>query len=251
MRRLLILLLASLLMVPARAQNAKDFKFNAFKRIVIDFPAKVLISYSPDYSIRVVDSSQSKTVVLFFDKMDKTQKRSSISMDKFKITEKDSTLYISSYDQLPTNVIKVSIIIHMPKLEKITVETAASINITGAFNLDHLAMEIEGASSIKILGEPKIKHLSVKDEGASYILLDLDNPIGMADFDIEGACYVSAIETPIKQVSAKVEGASILKVYPLDAFNVKVEGMSFVVYKGKPKKTHVSSEGLSIVKHVD
>ncbi len=252
MRRYILAFVLLLGALSLQAQTSKEFKFNSFNRIKLEFPAKVLIQYSPDYSIRVVDSSQSKTVVLLFDELDKSQGQSSIELEKFTMSVHDSTLYISANEDMPTTrSLRVSIIITMPSIEKICVETAASITITGAFELDNLSLDLEGASSIKIVGEPEIKHLSVKDEGASYVRLQLDNPIDYADFDIEGASLINAIETPIRVVNAKIEGASMCKVYPLDEMNIKVEGMSYVLYKGNPKSTHVKSEGLSIVKHVD
>ncbi len=250
MKRYVSLLLLIVSIFTLKAQNTKDFKFNAFKRIVLDFPAKVLIQYSPQYSIRVVDSSRSKTVMLLFDELDKNLDKSSISLENFSISERDSTLYITSHGDIPRNF-KVSIVIRMPRLERIKIQTAASITITGKFNLPYFALNMEGASSIKIIGDPHIKHLSVKDEGASYVYFKLNNPIDYADLDIEGASLISALESPIRILSAKIEGASMCKVYPLEEMNIKVEGMSYVIYKGKPKKTHVRSEGLSIVKHVD
>ncbi len=233
------------------AQNSKEFKFNAFRRIVLDFPAKVQIVYSPTYSIRVIDSSQSRTAVLFFDQLDRSLDRSSIDLDKFSISQHDSTLYISSHQDLPTHSLKIRIIISMPLLEKIKVETAASIVITGKFNLPYLAMDLEGASSIKILDKPIIKQLSIKDEGASYVYLRLKHPIDFANFDVEGASFISALETPIHTINANIEGASMCKVYPLETLNVTVEGMSYFQYKGRPKQTHIKSEGLSIIKQAD
>ncbi len=232
-----------------KAQNS-GFKFSAFKNIVISYPARIDIVYSPNYSIEIDDSSSNKVKVLIFKEMDEHGTHSK-DLGRYVIEQKDSTLYIKKKADISTDFGRIRIVIKTPIINKIKIETATSVSISGKFNINQLNIDVEGASNIKLTGDPVIRKLSVKNEGASYMYIDLKHSIEHADFDIEGASYVSALSTPIRKVIAKVEGASICKIYPTEELNVRVEGMSYLLYKGNPPRQHINSEGLSIIKQVD
>ena len=250
MKQLAFLIITLCFVSLTNAQESKVFNLQNFDKVVIEYPAKIKIIYGQDYSIKIIDSSQTKTNILLFDSI-LQQNNNNLKLASISVLIKDSTLFITNTADLPTRMFKVHIIITMPQIKYINVNTGALVEISGDFNLNNLFMDIQGACSIKLFDKPKIKHLKVIDEGASYIFISLKNTIETAFFDISGASFINSIETPIKHINIIAQGASLAKIWAIESMTIDITGMSYIFYKGNPHKKNINSDGLSIVKHVD
>ncbi|HEV3249577.1 MAG TPA: head GIN domain-containing protein [Puia sp.] len=126
-------------------------------------------------------------------------------------------------------------------LDKLEASGASNILVNGVISGDRMELHLSGASDFK--GSVKFNGLSIDQSGASDITIN--GSVGDLQIDASGASDTKGFDLITDNCSARVSGASDIKITVNKELNVHASGASSISYKGSAVIRDLKSSGAS------
>lgn len=133
-------------------------------------------------------------------------------------------------DELPSGIEAVEIYVSIPKIERVSLEGAGSIEGRGEFPIKTLNISVKGPGHLVL--SVKGGTIFADLEGSGQMLL-----IGVADqatFEVKGPGRIEAVSLLAQNVVVKIEGSGEALVNVMQNLSVEIDGDGTVRYGGKP-----------------
>jgi hypothetical protein len=126
-------------------------------------------------------------------------------------------------------------------LDKLEASGASNILVNGVISGDRMELHLSGASDFK--GSVKFNGFSIDQSGASDITIN--GSVGDLQIDASGASDTKGFDLITDNCSARVSGASDIKITVNKELNVHASGASSISYKGSAVIRDLKSSGAS------
>ncbi|MCL3779024.1 DUF2807 domain-containing protein [Prolixibacteraceae bacterium JC049] len=190
----------------------KEFKLEAFNGILVDLKCDVEVKPS---TIQKVVVTASENVI---DDLD-TSVRSGIWNIDFK---DDGIATINRHD--------FKVVIEVPKLKKIQMESSGTIKCDGFLTGDNLQLIYNSSGKVSV--KSKTKFLNVNMDGSGS--LELNGDVDELKILHDSSGNIEALGLKVKSCSIVHDGSGDARLYVLEKLKCNMDGSGDVFYKGNP-----------------
>ena len=161
------------------------------------------------------------------------------------LQQEGGTLTIKAKKEYKVKKNGISIRIVTPQLSLIYNEGVGNICTKGAFKTQMMTITNEGVGNITI-ESMECERMQVVNEGVGNV--DLIGKATNAVFKSEGVGNINAYNFEVSNLNADLKGVGSIECYVTERFTCDANGVGSIYYKGNPKQTHISANGLGKVR---
>ncbi|MDR2691873.1 MAG: DUF2807 domain-containing protein [Dysgonamonadaceae bacterium] len=136
---------------------------------------------------------------------------------------------------------QVDIRINTTGVKEIESNSVGNVWIAGAFKADSLKLELDGIGKFRADGL-NVRFLKATSGGIGEMILG--GQARKAEFEMEGAGLINALEMVADSVYAKVEGVGSVKCNPVAYLKGKVTGIGSLTYREEPREKRTEMSGI-------
>ena len=161
------------------------------------------------------------------------------------IQKEGGTLTIKAKKEYKVKKNGVSLRIVTPQLGLIYNEGVGNICTKGAFKTQMMTITNEGVGNITV-ENMECERMQVINEGVGNV--NLTGKATDAVFKSEGVGNINAYNFEVSDLNAYLDGVGSIECFVTERFTCEANGVGSIYYKGNPKQTHISANGLGKVR---
>lgn len=197
-----------------------------FSEIAIAVPGKLYIKQSDNYSFSATTSIG--------------------TADMITARSEDGVLYIE-LNKFAKKLKDIEMHVELPELKGLTVEGANEIFSEGTLNGSECEFEIDGSATLVLDLDYQDINIEINGSGT----FELAGQTEKLSVEINGAGSIKSYDLKTSETSVEINGVGSCKLFAAESLEVEVNGTGSVSYKGNPKNTSFSKNGIAAIKSED